>query len=136
MNNALEVVTTEEQTMATAKAALEKMREICLSFPDTREGIHFGQTAFYARGKLFAICGGKHGVCQIAFGLELDHAAALAENDPRFKLHPRDKRGVVIDAADVKSWREIRALLLDSYELLKPQKKPAKRAAPAKRARR
>lgn len=28
--------------MATAAQTLEKMREICLSLPDTREGDHFG----------------------------------------------------------------------------------------------
>ena len=119
--------------MATAKAALEKMREICLSLPGIREGVHFGQTAFYVRGKLFAICGDKYGAYQIAFGLELDHAAALAENDPRFKLHPRDKRGVVIDVADVKSWGEIRALLLESSDVLKSQKKPSARGKRARR---
>ena len=122
--------------MATAKAALEKMREICLSFPDTREGPHFGQTAFYVKGKLFAVCGDKYGVWQIAFGLKAERAAALAENDPRFKLHPRDKRGVVVDVADVKSWGEIKALLVESLELMKPKKKLARRPAPARRARR
>jgi hypothetical protein len=122
--------------MATAKVALEKMRKICLSFPDTSEGPHFGQTGFYVQRKLFAVCGAKHGIWQIAFGLEADHAALLAENDPRFKLHPRDKRGVVIDAADVKSWGELEALLSESYDLVKPKKKPAKRSAPVKRSRR
>jgi predicted DNA-binding protein (MmcQ/YjbR family) len=122
--------------MATAKVALEKMREICLSLPDTREGNHFAQTAFYVKDKLFAVCGDKHGVWQIAFGLELEHAAALADHDPRFKLYPRDKRGIVVDVADVKSWREIKALLLESYELAKPHKKPSKKSAPVRRARR
>ena len=89
--------------MATLEKALDMMREICLSLPDTREGDHFGETAFYVRGKLFATCGAKHGVCEITFGLEPDHAAALVENDPRFKPYSRDKRGVVLDAAKVKN---------------------------------
>ena len=63
--------------MATAEEALEKMREICLSLPGTHEGHHFGETAFYVGSKLFATCGEKHGVCEIIFGLEPDHAAAL-----------------------------------------------------------
>src|SRR5262245_13671905 len=70
------------ETMATAEEALKKMREICLSLPDTREGEHFGQAAFYVKRKLFATCGDKRGVCEITFGLEADHAAALAEKDP------------------------------------------------------
>ncbi len=125
--------------MATADKALEKMREICLSFPDTREGDHFGDTAFFVKGKLFATCGGKHGVCEIVFGLEPEHAAALVASDARFKPYPRDRRGVVLDAANVKSWSEVRALLSESYELRKPASAPRKRAktsAPGRRARR
>jgi predicted DNA-binding protein (MmcQ/YjbR family) len=114
--------------MATAEAALKKMREICLSLPDTREGDHFGETAFYVKGKLFATCGEKHGACEITFGLEPDHAAALVANDPRFKPYPRDKRGVVLDAAKVKSWSEVKTLICESYELRKPSKAPRKTA--------
>jgi hypothetical protein len=121
--------------MATAAAALEKMREICLSFPDTREGDHFGQAGFYVKRKLFAVCGEKRGVCEIAFGLEADHAAALAEQDPKFKLHPRDKRGVVVEVANVKNWTEIKSLLLESYELVRPAKAPKKTATRSKRGR-
>lgn len=119
--------------MTTSEEALEKMREICLSLPDTREGDHFGETAFYVSSKLFATCGEKHGVCEITFGLEPDHAAALVKNDPRFKPYPRDKRGVVLDAAEVNSWSEVKALILESYELRKSpkaqKKKPAKKSA-------
>lgn len=122
--------------MVTAEEALEKMREICLSLPGTREGQHFGETAFYVSRKIFATCGEKHGVCEIIFGLEPDHAAALVESDPRFKPYPRDKRGVVLDAAHVKSWTEVEALILESYELQKPKKKPAKKSATSKRTRR
>lgn len=122
--------------MATAEEALARMREICLSLPDTREGDHFGDTAFYVNNKLFATCGAKHGFCEITFGLEVDHAAALVENDPRFKPYPRDKRGVVLDAAQVRNWSEVKALIRESYELRKPPKslkKPTKKSAPGKR---
>jgi predicted DNA-binding protein (MmcQ/YjbR family) len=125
--------------MASAGEALEKMREICLALPDTREGDHFGSKAFYVNKKLFATCGEKHGACEITFGLEPDHAEALVKNDPRFKPYPRDKRGVVLEAAKVKSWSEIKALILESYALRRPakaQKKPGKKSAPVKRPRR
>jgi hypothetical protein len=75
----------------------------------------------------------KHGVCEIIFGLEPDHAAALVESDPRFKPYPRDRRGVVLDAAKVTSWAEVNALILESYELQKPKKKLAKKSATSKR---
>ena len=92
----------------------------------------------FHRGKLFATCGAKHGVCEITFGLEPDHAAALVENDPRFKPYSRDKRGVVLDAAKVKRWSEVQELILESYELVKPPKvkKAAKKSTPGKGTRR
>ena len=118
--------------MATAEEALAKMREICLSFPDTREGAHFGEAAFYVKGKLFATCGTKSGACELIFGLQPDHAAALMKNDPRFKPYSRDRRAVVMDATAVKSWSEVRALLSESYELRKPAGPTRKRPkAPA-----
>src|SRR5262245_38475863 len=110
--------------MATAEEALERMREICLSLPGTREGGHFGSAAFYVKGKIFATCGEKHGACEIVFGLEPEHAKALVASDARFQPYPRDRRGVVIDVAQVKSWREIRALVTESYELRKPASAP------------
>jgi hypothetical protein len=125
--------------MATAEQALAKMREICLAFPDTREGDHFGETAFYVKDKLFATCGGKEGVCEIIFGLQPDHAAALLAKDPRFKPYARDRRAVVMDATKVKNWSEVRALLSESYELRKPASAPRKRSntsSPDRRARR
>jgi len=125
--------------MATAEQALAKMREICLAFPDTREGAHFGEAAFYVQGKLFATCGTKSGACEIIFGLQPDHAAALVKSDARFKPYPRDPRAVVLDAANVKSWSEVRALISESYELRKPastSRKQPKASAPGRRPRR
>lgn len=113
--------------MATADEALEKMREICLAFPGTREGAHFGETAFYAGKKMFATVGEKHGVCQIIFGLEPDHAAALLAKDKRFAPYARDRRAVVLDAAKVKSWAEVKALMKESYALVAPKKKKPKK---------
>jgi predicted DNA-binding protein (MmcQ/YjbR family) len=123
--------------MATSKETLTKMREICLSLPDTREGNHFSDTAFFVKKKLFATVGEKHGVWEITFGLEPDHAAALVAADPRFKPYARDKRGVVLEAAKVKSWTEMKALIVESYGLVSPRKaqtKPVKKPAPRKRA--
>jgi predicted DNA-binding protein (MmcQ/YjbR family) len=123
--------------MATATESLRKMREICLELPDTREGHHFGKTAFYVKGKLFATCEEEDGRCEITFGLEPDQAAALVKRDARFRPYPRDKRGVVLDAADVKRWSEVKVLVLKSYELVRTPsaKTPAKESSPRKRTR-
>ena len=107
--------------MATAKVAFRKMKEICLALPDTREGLHFGKAGFYVKGKLFATCEGEGGRCEITFGLEPTQASALVASDPRFQPYPRDRRGVILDAAQVTSWSEVKALVLKSYELVKPR---------------
>ena len=45
--------------------------------------------------------------------------------------------GLAQDAVDVKSWSEVKGLILESYELRKPpQKKRTRKAAPGKRTRR
>ncbi|MBK6426130.1 MAG: MmcQ/YjbR family DNA-binding protein [Blastocatellia bacterium] len=108
------------------------------SLPDTREGDHFGETAFYVRGKLFATCGAKMASARSRLGSSRTTAAALVENDPRFKPYSRDKRGVVLDAAKVKRWSEVQELILESYELVKPPKvkKAAKKSTPGKGTRR
>jgi hypothetical protein len=124
--------------MATAAEALRRMRELCLSLPDTREGAHFGETAFFVGGRLFATCGAKDGPYAITLGLEPEHAAALVKRDPRFRPYPRDRRGVVLEVSKVKGWREVRALVLESYALMAPRKaaaKPARRSARAGRKR-
>jgi predicted DNA-binding protein (MmcQ/YjbR family) len=122
--------------LASSDDAVGKMRKICLSLPDTRERDHFGEAGFYVKGKLFAACGKKNGVCEITFGLEPDHAAALVRRDPRFKPYPRDKSGVVLDAADVGSWNELEALIVESYDLRKGPKRQSRAAKrPASRTR-
>jgi hypothetical protein len=56
-----------------------------------------------------------------------------------FQAHGVDAEGgVVLDAALVKSWSEVKELILESYELVKPPKvmKAAKKSTPGKRTRR
>ena len=48
--------------------------------------------------------------------------------------HEPHRIGVVLDAANVKSWGEVKELILESYELVKPPKvkKAARKTAPGK----
>ena len=119
--------------MASVDEAIRRVREICLSFTDTREGDHYGEAAYYVKGKLFATCGGKDGVCEIIFALEADHAAELLRTDQRFRTYPRDKRGLVVNASEVTDWDEMRALLAESYEIRRP---PARKVPGGARTRR
>jgi predicted DNA-binding protein (MmcQ/YjbR family) len=96
------------------------MREICLSLPGAAEAPHFGESCFRVGKRIFASCGGKAGVCRLVFQLEPGHASKLVGSDPRFARYARQKNCVSIDAADVKSWDEVRALVLESYRLNSP----------------
>jgi len=115
--------------MATAHTALRKMREICLSLPDTVEAEHFGEACFRVGKRMFATCGEKAGVCRLVFQLEAEHAARLVAADPRFEPYARQKHGVWIDAAGVEDWDEVRALVLESYRLNGAGVRPAKKAS-------
>jgi predicted DNA-binding protein (MmcQ/YjbR family) len=113
--------------MTDAETALQKMREICLSLPDADEKTSWGEPHFRVGGKIFASCGEKDGICRIVVQLEPEHASAIVESDPRVQPYPRAKHCVSIDAADVSNWDEVRALVLESYELNAPKKSGPKR---------
>ena len=115
--------------MATPEQALTKMREICLALPDATEGRHFQDIAFNVKGKLFATCGDSDGVWRIIFGLAPDRAEALTARDARFQRYPRDRRGVMLEPKNIKSWEEVRRFITESYRLVTRKVRPAKKAA-------
>jgi predicted DNA-binding protein (MmcQ/YjbR family) len=118
---------------------LKKMREICLSLPDTKETITWGEPHFRVGEKIFAGCGFERGQLTIGFKLEMDHADGIVQ-DPRFRRAPYvgHKGWVSMDATQVKDWREVRSFILESYRLIAPKKAQAKLAgvAPARPGRR
>ena len=107
--------------MATSKMALRKMREICLSLPDVGEAQHFGESCFYVGKRIFATCGDKAGVCRLVVQLEPQHASRLLDADPRFVRWGKQKDYVVLDAAKLNNWDELRALVFESYRLNEPE---------------
>jgi predicted DNA-binding protein (MmcQ/YjbR family) len=113
--------------MAKADTVLEKMREICLSLPDTKETPTWGQPHFRVGEKIFAGCGEEKGRLTIGFKLEMDHADAVVQ-DPRFERAPYvgHKGWVSMDAAKIRSWKEVKLLVLESYRLIAPKKTLAK----------
>ena len=109
------------------ETVLKRMREICLSLPDTKETLTWGQPHFRVIEKIFAGCDGEDGVSTIGFKLEMDHAAAILE-DPRFSRAPYvgHKGWVSMDASGVTDWNEVRDLIRESYRLIAPKKSLAK----------
>jgi len=108
-------------------SVLTKMRGICLSLPDTKETLTWGEPHFRVGDKIFAGCGDEKGKLVIGFKLELDHADAMVQ-DPRFwrAAYVGHKGWVSMDGSRVKDWDEVRALILESYRLIAPKKTLAK----------
>jgi hypothetical protein len=59
------VISRRESTMATAEAALAKMRAICLALPGSSEAVHFGEACFRVGKRIFASCGGEAGFGEV-----------------------------------------------------------------------
>jgi predicted DNA-binding protein (MmcQ/YjbR family) len=115
------------EPMSKIDPILTKMREICLSLPDTKETITWGQPHFRVGDKIFSGYGEEKGKKVIGFKLEMDHADAMLE-DPRFWRAPYvgHKGWVSMDATQVRHWEEVRILVHESYRLIAPKKSLAK----------
>ena len=101
---------------------LSEMRRICLGLPETAETMTWGQPHFRVRGKIFAGFGDHGGIANIGFKLEREHADA-AIRDPRFYRAPYvGAHGwVSMRVEGVRDWKEVRALVLESYRLIAPK---------------
>jgi predicted DNA-binding protein (MmcQ/YjbR family) len=120
--------------VAKPDTVLARMREICLSLPDTKETLTWGEPHFRVGEKIFAGCGDEKGQLTIGFKLEMDHADAVVQ-DPRFHRAPYvgHKGWVSMDASGIRSWKEVRLLVLESYRLIAPKKTVAQLASGPKR---
>ena len=127
-----EFETKREIQVASADDAFAKFRTVCLSLPDTEEKDHHGEPSFFVQKKMFASWSEKGGIPKIICGLEPDHVDAMVTHDPRFKRYPYDKRGIVLEAKDIRTWKEVEALVKDSYDfVLATMVKKPKAKAPA-----
>jgi len=113
--------------MAKIDPVLTKMREICLSLPDTKETLTWGQPHFRVGEKIFSGYGEEKGKPVIGFKLEMEHADEVIK-DPRFRRAPYvgHKGWVSMDASAVRDWDEVRPYILESYRLIAPRKSWAK----------
>lgn len=121
--------------MATPAAALKAMSKICGALPDTAEKPHYGSRCYCVGKRIFATCGERKGVFQVAVQLESAHVASLLAADERFHKYDRLKDVVWIDVKDIKKWDEIAPLVMESYRLNEapPVRKRAAKKTPKKR---
>lgn len=110
------------------ETVLAKMREICLSLPDTKETLTWGYPHFRVGEKIFAGWGAEHDKQSIGFKLEMEHADAMVMNDTRFTRAPYvgHKGWVSMDPTAIKDWNEVRDLIFESYRLIAPKRTVAK----------
>jgi predicted DNA-binding protein (MmcQ/YjbR family) len=118
---------TKSGPMAKIDAALEKIRKICLSLPDTKETMTWGKPHFRVGEKIFAGYGEENGKRVVGFKLEMAHAN-LAVQVPGFSRAPYmgHKGWVSLETDSVKDWEEVREMILESYRLIAPKKSLAK----------
>src|SRR6476619_6501505 len=86
--------------MSKVDPVLTKMREICLSLPDTQETLTWGQPHFRVGDKIFCGYGEEKGKQVLGFKLEIEHADMML-GDARFWRAPYvgHKGWVSMDAA-------------------------------------
>lgn len=110
---------------------LTRVREICLSLPDTCETPTWGKPHFRVADKIFAGCGEENGILSIGFKLHMEHAADIV-HEPGFSRAPYvgHKGWVSLDASQgVRDWDALRDWIIESYELIAPKRTLAKLAA-------
>ena len=111
--------------MAKIDTLFEKLQEFCLSLPETRVQTSWGKPHYRVGKKVFLGVGEKDKPNAISFALEPEHADMLVETDPRFERSRYAKSypgAIMIDAAEVKSFAELKKLVLQSYKLRAPKK--------------
>lgn len=113
--------------MTSSGEVLARMRAICLSLPDTKETLTWGEPHFRVFDKIFAGCGTEKQRLSIGCKLKKEHQAAIVKR-PGFSIAPYVGRHgwISIDAAVFADWDEIEELIRISYRLIAPKKSLAK----------
>jgi predicted DNA-binding protein (MmcQ/YjbR family) len=122
--------------------ALDRIRAICLSLPDTKETPTWGKPHFRVGEKIFAGCDEDGGAEEdrgeakarhhrarvvVSFKLAMGHAFTITQM-PGFWPAPYvgHKGWVSMDVTRVTDWDAVRELILESYRLIAPKKSVVK----------
>ena len=109
--------------LATRINIQDRLRKICLSFPDAIETETWGKPHFRINKKIFAGCGDEDGKIILGFRLEMDHAAAIIKTPGFWKAPYVGHKGwVSMNITDIKDWKFVREMIEESYRLIAPKK--------------
>lgn len=108
-------------------ATFKKVRGLCLALPDTVLTMTWGSPHFRVANKIFCGFGSDDGKPVLGVKLERSHAQRVTK-EARFWPAPYVGRHgwVSMDVARRKSWDEVAALILESYQLIAPKASRAK----------
>lgn len=102
------------------RAALERVRAICLGLPGAVETTSFGHPTWKARKKAFAVFEKYRGDWSLALKADPGEQRALIETDARFYRTPYvGQHGWVSFKLQGRiPWRRLQGLLLEAYRLV------------------
>lgn len=99
-----------------ACAKLERLRELCAEWPETSEGLQFGNPAFKAGKKTFLAVHRYRRQMRLQFWVGAELQATLGD-DPRFSIpsYIGHRGWIELDVEGDVNWDEVRELALGSY---------------------
>jgi predicted DNA-binding protein (MmcQ/YjbR family) len=98
---------------------IERLRPLCLGFPEARETTTFGNPTFQAGTKSFAVLDSYKGTRCLAFKVMPDEQDALCQQERFFAAPYSGKHGWTCLRLDGKvDWKEVRRLVERSYRLV------------------
>jgi hypothetical protein len=113
--------------MAGDRAAVDRLREICLVLPEVTERRSHGEVSFFVGRQFVAVDDHHHGADRLAFWCPAPPGAQeqlIAEDPDQFFRPPyvghRGWVGVRIDLQP--DWDEIRAIVRDAYRQVAPKR--------------
>ena len=105
-----------KSSMGPEAERLRKLREICLTLPETRETVKWGHPTFEAGKKAFAVLDHYHGRPCIAFRAGREEQVALLRDARIFHAPYAAAHGWVCLPCDgALDWDEVQGLLVASY---------------------
>jgi predicted DNA-binding protein (MmcQ/YjbR family) len=104
------------------RARIDRLREICLSLPETTEKEAWGHPTFRVREKMFAACGDD--AATFTFKADPDEREALLADEERFffPAYVGSKGWVGMNLTGKVDWGEVGELVTTSWTLIAPKR--------------
>ncbi|MBM82068.1 MAG: hypothetical protein CMJ78_15975 [Planctomycetaceae bacterium] len=103
---------------------LERLREVCLALPNTKETLTWGKPYFRVGEKIFCGCAEIHGRASLGLKMDTDDSYLMMQLPGIEKAaYSRSNDGwVSIDPAEFDDWAEIEQLIVGSFRLIAPKR--------------